>query len=161
MSSVFRFIGVAWDSIIFVLASDFQRFHNIFPRTYFLLFPLIRILPICAVIGWVIKKTALIRLKVNPLFHILYAVLSNEKILLFFILLFGFGVRIFFAITLPPIVSEGDAMCRIEIAATEYENMFSSIPGGLIWLPLHFYLMLIPRFFGLDSISSGILITLF
>lgn len=156
---LFSFIKSVFDTLWYVGFEDFYRFRRLFPHTYLALFGILRVTPVAGMFylcfRYIKQHARELDLKINGIYR--YIPSGNAMFACIFIL--AFVLRLFHAATLPLIISEGDAMCRIEVARDFYFT-HQGIPGGLIWLPLHFFLLMIPCFFNIDIVKGSTYVTL-
>lgn len=157
---MFEYLAGALNAISYLLTKDYECFASFFPHSHWYLYFVIRLFP------WLLLLVLLLlqflkgyTSKVEQFFEFLSGKLPSSLFQFFLIFLAAFAVRLWFAETLPLMVDEGDAMSRMEMAIDWHHNT-QNLPGGLIWLPLHFVLLALPSFCGFQAIKGGMAVTL-
>ena len=164
MNAVLEFLRKVFNGIVFLFQYDLQNFKNTFHNTYWLLFFTMRLLPwLVAIIFFtnlVRKKRKQIKLAFEALKRVL-DMIGNcpPKILFLLIFLLAAVLRIWYALALPLIPAEGDAISRLQ-QAKEWYDTYNGVPGNLVWLPLHHWIIGFGSLFGLDILYSSRFITL-
>lgn len=146
------------NNLRYLILQDYNDFHVMFPHGYWLLFFVLRILPVLAlcypVINWLNNY-----LQRSSHYNHLKEHLPSTNIIFWGVFLLGLTLRLWVFFETPLITPYADALSRLK-EAQEWYKVPTIIPGGLVWLPLHHLLLGLPSLFGANFIAGGRLVTL-
>lgn len=134
-----------------IFLEDFYGFKENFPNYYWIPFLFLRVFPFMALVGFLPEKwKATVKAKIKYCFQWI------ETHNFFFPLLFSFalGLRLWYAFTIPLIVSENDSMGRLQ-QIVQWSKDPNLLPGACNWLPMHHWLLGFPSLLGLDVIVGA------
>ncbi|MDB5284565.1 MAG: hypothetical protein JWO06_3640 [Bacteroidota bacterium] len=178
-NAISNFIQKVISNITYLFTTDFNNFHTAFPKSYLAVFLLLRVMPVLSIpivtaiylknpkgafkniltgpantnmTSWILRSIAGF---IDDCLRVLNSI--DNKFLIIFIV--AATLRIWYAITLPLIPLEGDAISRLAQAKTWFESPHG-IPGGLVWLPVHHWIIGLPSWLGMDALYGGRFITL-
>lgn len=149
--------------IFSILFNDWKNFQNSFPRFHILPFLILRIVPLLLLLKFFYRGFSefygsFAHSRHGQNLRNISSSVFNSNTAFFVLLFFAFFIRLFFAVEASFILGEGDAMTRLETAKLWAQDT-SGIPGGLIWLPMHFWLLSLPILLGCDPYSGAVIIT--
>lgn len=153
---IVTFFQNVFSALNYLLKSDYSNFERFFPNTYLPLYISIRIVPVLALAFFLPHSW---RLQLNGFFEKIPLKTFNSCNYFFIILAIAIGFRLWYASTIPLILSENDSMARLE-QAQDWYNKPTGLPGGLSWLPLHIWLMGAPLLFKGNLFVGSRIITL-
>ena len=157
------FLRNFFGGLFLIFLTDWKDFQCSFPRFYLLLFLLLRIFPLVLLLTFLRQEipklfTALLLSQLVQKIRCVTEVMVRSNLTISLIIGLAFSIRLLFAIKASFILGEGDAMTRLETAKLWAQDT-SGIPGGLIWLPMHFWLLSLPILLGCDPYSGAVIIT--
>lgn len=155
MGGYLNFLVKLWGTVLALCATDFDNFHQALPHTYVIAFIALRIVPLCTLAYFLFRNKGG---KLSAIVKTCLAGLPNEKFLFACIFIIAIVLRAWYAVSVPLVLAEGDAMARLELTKN-FCAQHNFIPGGFNWLPLHFLLIGLPAFFNIDVFWGSRLMT--